>query len=157
MKTMALAVAVAVLCSAAFAKDQIKMNAKGIKADPLRKQFVAHFRGLRDGHVLYENDVDPAANLGPKKQTAQFGGFGLNQQGPSNTQPKFPVAFLDSIAFDGTNDWLTVVMKNGDVIRGEAESMNANTLRIKGVEKAVRMMNVREISATDPPAEPAAE
>lgn len=157
MKTVMAAIVAAALCSAAFAKDEMKMNAKGRKADPLRKHFVAHFQGLRDGHVLYGNDVDTSVDLAPRGPIGQFGAFGLGQQGPSNAQPKFPIAFLESISFDGENDWLTVVMKNGDIVRGEAESMNANTLRLKGVEKAVRMMNVKEIVATEPPREPAAE
>jgi hypothetical protein len=61
------------------------------------------------------------------------------------------------VKFDGENDWLTIVMKNGDVVRGFGETMTPTTLRLKGEAKPIRMSGVKEIVATDPPADPATE
>ena len=75
--------------------------------------------------------------------------------GRAENKPKpITLEILDRIEFDGIKDWANVTMKNGDFVRGNAESLKGGILRLKNVEKPIRMANVREIKLTDEPNEP---
>jgi hypothetical protein len=58
---------------------------------------------------------------------------------------------LDRIEFDGKNDWANVTLKNRDFVRGQAESIKGGFLRLRGVDKPIRMAQVTEIKFTDEP------
>jgi hypothetical protein len=72
--------------------------------------------------------------------------------GRAESAPK-PVTLeiLDHIEFDGIKDWANVTMKNGDFVRGNAESLKGGILRLQSVEKPIRIANVREIKLTEKP------
>lgn len=152
----AVAVVLAMLASSNIAArsasaDTFKLNKKAIQKDPLAKEGIdGQFDGISGKKVLYheENNV---GFIPPAKPKWQKGAFGLGQLGPPPTNGSFSIEYLDSVTFDGKNDWLSVTMKNGDFIRGEAESLTKGTLRLKNVEKPIRLMYVKEIVATEEP------
>jgi hypothetical protein len=78
--------------------------------------------------------------------------------GRAESAPKpITLEILDRIEFDGIKDWANVTMKNGDFVRGNAESLKGGILRLQSVEKPIRMANVREIELTEEPKEPTPE
>ena len=113
--------------------------------------FRGEFLGMDDGKLQYQPPMGDANSGGGPQTVVQFGGAGLAQLGPSNKVPTLALRDLKSINFDGQNDWLSVTMKNGDFIRGEAESLTKDTLRLKNANKPIRMMQVKRIVATDEP------
>ena len=131
--------------------DTFKLNKKAIQKDPLAKEGIdGQFDGISGKKVLYHKDGN-VGFIAPAKPKWQKGAFGLGQLGPPPTNRSFPIEYLDSVTFDGKNDWLSVTMKNGDFIRGKAESLAKGTLRLKDVEKPIRLMYVKEIVATEEP------
>lgn len=131
--------------------DAFKLNKKAIQKDPLAKEGIdGQFDGISGKKVLYHKDGN-VGFIAPAKPKWQKGAFGLGQLGPPPTNGSFPIEYLDSVTFDGKNDWLSVTMKNGDFIRGKAESLAKGTLRLKNVEKPIRLMYVKEIVATEEP------
>lgn len=149
-----------VLASQAAASDRIHFNARAKKAGMVDRMTNSRFEALRDGRIYWgSEEVADLSNVPMKQVAGTMSGFGLGALGGAGreTKPSLPVSCVDRVEFDGKSDWLTVVMKNGDVIRGTAESMNQTTLRLKDREKPIRMSAVREIVATEPPAEPAPE
>ena len=156
MTTHTLALVVALFAAAAHADDFI-YNKREAKRHPETKWIRYDFAGFKDGKLTFDRG-EPTVDFAPKSGT--IGTFSSNVEGIIPSYQRYgtlSLSLIESVKFDGVNDWLTVVMKNGDVIRGEAESLNPNTLRLKGVERAVRMSAVKEIVATEPPREPAAE
>ena len=151
---IALAVALACRCAAA---DEMVYTAKERRQHADRPTIDYPFQSYRDGTITHGYWPSAADNLPRRGGTGQFGGFGLGQLGGSPTKGAVPLKAFEVVKFDGTNDWLTVVMKNGDVVRGFGETLTPTTLRLKGVEKPLRMLSVKEITATEPPAEPVAD
>lgn len=151
---IALAVALACRCAAA---DEMIYTARERKLNDGRPLKDEPFQSYRNGIITHGRWHSPADGLPRAGGGGQFGAFGLGQLGGSPTKGTVPLKAFEIIKFDGKDDWLTVVMKNGDVVRGFGETMTPTTLRLKGVEKPVRMLAVKEITATEPPAEAAAE
>jgi hypothetical protein len=151
---MFLAVALACRCAVA---DQMVYTAKERKSHQNRPLVDHPFRSYADGIITHGIEV-VAVDIAPRRGgNGQFGAFGLGQQGGQATKGTVPLKAFEVVKFDGKDDWLTVVMKNGDIVRGFGETMTPTALRLKGVEKPLRMLTVKEITATEPPAEPAAE
>jgi hypothetical protein len=151
---IALAVALACRCAAA---DEMVFTKREQKVFPHVTHREEPFESYRDG-VITHGSEGVAVDMAPRRGgNAQFGAAGLGQLGSQSTKGTVLLKRLEVVKFDGKNDWLTVVMKNGDVVRGIGETMTPTTLRLKGEAKPIRMSGVKEIVATDPPAEPAAE
>ena len=148
--TSCLVVATAMAAASGHA-DEFKMKDKP-KTFPAKPSiFRGEFLGIGDGKLQYQPPMGDA-NSGSGPQTVvQFGGAGLAQLGPSSKVPTLALRDLESITFDGQNDWLSVTMKNGDFIRGKDESLAKGTLRLKNVEKPIRLIYVKEIIATEEP------
>jgi len=151
---MFLAVALACRCAAA---DEMVYTAREKKLHPERPRIDYPFQSYSNGVITHGFWPSAADGLPRAGGNGQFGAFGLGQLGGSATKGTVLLKGIEVVTFDGKDDWLTIVMKNGDVVRGHGETMTPTTLRLKGVEKPVRMLAVKEITATDPPAEPAAE
>jgi hypothetical protein len=153
---LVVALVLAMLASSSIAArsaiaDTFKLNKKAIQKDPLAKDGIdGQLDGVSGKKVLYHKE-DNVGFIPPSKPKWQKGAFGLGQLGPPPTNRSFPIEHLDSVTFDGKNDWLSVTMKNGDFIRGKAESLAKGTLRLKNVEKPIRLMYVKEIVATEEP------
>lgn len=149
---IALAVALACRCAAA---DEMVYTAREKKLHPERPRIDYPFQRYNNGVITHGIWPSAADGLPRAGGNGQFGAFGLGQLGGSATKGTVPLKAIEVVTFDGKDDWLTIVMKNGDVVRGHGETMTPTTLRLKGVEKPVRMLAVKEIVATEPPKEPA--
>ena len=147
----AVALVVALAATAADADDFI-FNRKEAKQHPNVTWIRADLVRFKDGKLTYSLPHPPPSNPSPGDTLSRAEDFV-----PLTTEAFVMLSSLDRVKFDGVNDWLTVKMKNGDVIRGVADSLTPNTLRLKGVEKVVRMLAVKEIVATEPPAGPRPE
>lgn len=147
----------AALCCRCVAADEMVYTAREKKIHPERPLKDEPFESYRDGMITHGYWPSAADNLPRRGGNGQIGAFGLGQLGGPPSRSTVPLKAFEVVKFDGQNDWLTIVMKNGDVIRGYGETMTPTTLRLKGVEKPVRMLAVKEIVATDAPADAAAE
>lgn len=140
---MLVAAASVMVVSAVHGEDEIHLKqGKGDKSPPVIR---ATFDGVKDGILKYHFPSDAGSGV-----SGSFNAFALRSA--SGVAP-VQASRLLSITFDGERDWLSVTMKNGDFVRGEAESVKSGILRLKGVDKPIRLLNVKEIVATDPPKE----
>jgi hypothetical protein len=131
---IALAVALACRCAAA---DEMVYTAREKKLHPERPRIDYPFQRYNNGVITHGFWPSAADGLPRAGGNGQFGAFGLGQLGGSATKGTVPLKAIEVVTFDGKDDWLT--------------------LRLKGVEKPVRMLAVKEIVATEPPKEPAEE
>ena len=156
MKRLA-AVALVLSLAGGAGADEMVYTAREKKLNPERTLKDEPFESYRDGMITYGSWPSVADNLPRRGGNGQFGAFGLGQLGGQPSSRTVPLKAFEIVKFDGKTDWLTIVMKNGDVVRGHGKTLTPTTLRLKGVEKPVRMLSVKEIVATGEPAEPAAE
>lgn len=151
---IALAVALACRCAGA---DEMVYTAREKKLHPEYKLLDYPFKSYSNGVITHGFWPSEAINLPRRGGSGQMGAFGLGGLGGPPTRGSVPLKLLEVVKFDGKDDWLTITMKNGDIIRGTGKTMTPTTLRLKGVEKPIRMLAVKEIVATEPPVVPAAD
>jgi len=140
MKPLAF-LALALLSVPASADEiHLKMATRATKG---AKAILCDVRGFDKGHF--------------KIYTGGGGGAAGFYSGGGEHPPKITFSMLDYILFDGKKDWWNIELKNGDFVRGEAESAKGGFIRLKGHEKPIRMANVKGIVATEAPKEPTPE